>query len=128
MRAERASINRYAWGTLRTRADEKVHITSFDLGLSLAYSSHRDLVYDGQIDLAKAAVLRLGGAPPSGFDLFLHADAPPGSGLGSSSAMVVTLVGVLKELRALPSAGLHHRGSGGAIPASRRGHPRSVRR
>jgi D-glycero-alpha-D-manno-heptose-7-phosphate kinase len=97
-----ATINRYAWGTLRVRADEKVCINSLDLGLSLSYSSHRDLVYDGQIDLAKAAILRLAGSPPSGLDLFLHTDAPPGSGLGSSSAIIVTLVGLLKELRTLP--------------------------
>jgi D-glycero-alpha-D-manno-heptose-7-phosphate kinase len=97
-----ATINRYAWGTLRVRADEKVCINSLDLGLSLSYSSHRDLVYDGQIDLAKAAILRLAGDPLSGLDLFLHTDAPPGSGLGSSSAMMVTLVGLLKELRTLP--------------------------
>jgi D-glycero-alpha-D-manno-heptose-7-phosphate kinase len=34
--------------------------------------------------------------------MYLHSDAPPGSGLGSSSAMMVTLVGLLKELRNLP--------------------------
>ena len=36
-----------------------------------------------------------------GYDLFLHSDAPPGSGLGSSSAMMVVLVGLLKEFHGL---------------------------
>ena len=97
-----ATINKYAWGTLRPRSDEQICINSLDLGLSLSYSSHRTLVYDGQIDLAKAAIHRLAGEDSPGLDFFLHSDAPPGSGLGSSSAMIVTLVGLLKEFRSLP--------------------------
>ena len=53
-----ATIDRYAWGTLRARDDEMVCINSFDFGLSLSYSSHSDLAYDGKIDLAKAAISR----------------------------------------------------------------------
>jgi len=44
------------------------------------------------MDLAKAAIKRLAGEHTVGYDLFLHTDAPPGSGLGSSSAMMVALV------------------------------------
>src|SRR3990170_292361 len=32
-----------------------------------------------------------------GFDLFLHTNAPPGSGLGSSSAVIVSVVGLVAE-------------------------------
>src|SRR6185312_7628720 len=32
-----------------------------------------------------------------GFDLFLHTDARPGSGLGSSSSLMVTVIGLMKE-------------------------------
>src|SRR5947199_10447437 len=43
-----------------------------------------------------------------GFDLFVHADAPPGSGLGSSSTFTVALIGLFRELLGLPitSAGM----------------------
>jgi len=37
-----------------------------------------------------------------GYDLFLHSNAPPGSGLGSSSAVMVTLIGLLKEFHGQP--------------------------
>jgi D-glycero-alpha-D-manno-heptose-7-phosphate kinase len=57
--------------------------------------------YDGELDLAKAAILNLRGQDSSGFDLFLHTDAPPGSGLGSSSSLMVCLVGLLREFKAL---------------------------
>jgi D-glycero-alpha-D-manno-heptose-7-phosphate kinase len=56
---------------------------------------------DGEMDLAKAAIMKVGVSHDQGFDLFLHSDAPPGSGLGSSSAMMVALVGLLKEFHNL---------------------------
>lgn len=97
-----ATIDRYAWGTLRPRDDGSICINSLDFGTSLTYSSRREMRLDGQMDLAKAAIARLTGAYDQGFDLFLRSDAPPGSGLGSSSAMMVALVGLLKEWKNLP--------------------------
>jgi D-glycero-alpha-D-manno-heptose-7-phosphate kinase len=97
-----STINRYAWGTLRPRDDGQICINSLDFGVSLAYASREHLDYDGQMDLAKAAIKRLAGDHTVGYDLFLHTDAPPGSGLGSSSAMMVALVGLLKEFHGMP--------------------------
>lgn len=92
-----ATIDRYAWGTLRPRHDDRICISSLDFGTSLAYSSRREVVLDGEMDLVKAAIRKLMGAYEQGFDLYLHCDAPPGTGLGSSSAMMVVLVGLLME-------------------------------
>lgn len=97
-----ATINRYAYGTLRPRSDGQIRIESLDFGLSVTYNVEDKLVYDGKLDLAKAAILKLGGNDSRGFDLFLHSDVPPGSGLGASSAMMVVLVGLLKEFKKLP--------------------------
>jgi D-glycero-alpha-D-manno-heptose-7-phosphate kinase len=97
-----STINRYAWGTLKPRDDGQICINSLDFGVSLSYASRADLSYDGEMDLAKAAIKRLAGDHSTGYDLFLHTDAPPGSGLGSSSAMMVALVGLLKEFHNLP--------------------------
>jgi D-glycero-alpha-D-manno-heptose-7-phosphate kinase len=58
------------------------------------------------VDLVKAAIRRLNGPElsesHSGFELYLHTDAPPGSGLGSSSALVVAIIGVFNRWLHLP--------------------------
>lgn len=97
-----ATINRYAYGTFNARTDRQIRIESLDFGLSASYSLQEPLIFDGKLDLVKAAILRLADQTSLGFDLFLHSDAPPGSGLGASSAMMVSLVGLLKEWRSLP--------------------------
>jgi D-glycero-alpha-D-manno-heptose-7-phosphate kinase len=97
-----ATINRYAYGTLRPRDDDNLQINSLDYGLSAEFGVHEPLVFDGKLDLAKAAIRRFAGDDARGFDLLLHSNAPPGSGLGASSAMMVALIGVLKEFRGLP--------------------------
>ncbi len=97
-----ATIDNFAWGSLTPRSDGKIEIASADLGLSLSYTVHSEMAFDGQLDLAKAAILRLGAKNSQGFDVFLHTDAPPGSGLGSSSALMVALVGLVKEFTNLP--------------------------
>jgi D-glycero-alpha-D-manno-heptose-7-phosphate kinase len=97
-----ATINRYAYGTLSPRADHKVSIRSLDFGQSAQFGLHEPFVFDGKLDLAKAAIRRFVGRESRGFDLLLHSNAPPGSGLGSSSAMMVALIGALTEFRNLP--------------------------
>jgi len=92
-----ATVNRYAHGTLRPRDDRQVKIQSLDFGTSVDYDIREIPRYDGKLDLAKAAIRVLLPEAPSGFDLFLHSDVPPGSGLGSSSGVVVALVALLAE-------------------------------
>ena len=96
------TVSRYAYGTLRPSGDGTIRIRSVDYGLALNYNVDDPLLYDGKLDLVKAAIMRLDGQQSSGFELFLHSDAPPGSGLGASSALVVAIVGLLKEFRNLP--------------------------
>jgi len=96
-----ATINRYAHGTLRVRPGSQVAIQSADFGGSVEYDSRELPLYDGRSDLAKAAINRMCPGEPVGLELFLQTDVPPGSGLGSSSTLVVTLVGLLKEYRRL---------------------------
>jgi D-glycero-alpha-D-manno-heptose-7-phosphate kinase len=99
-----ATINRYAYGTLRARRDDQIQIESVDFGETARFGFGDALSFDGRLDLVKAAIRRLGRPEggSTGFDLFLHSNAPPGSGLGSSSTMMVALIGLLKEFRSLP--------------------------
>ena len=97
-----ATINKYAYGTLRPRKDNHIRIESLDFNISVDYNIDESLPYDGKLDLVKAAIKKIGMQESIGFDLFLHSDAPPGTGLGSSSTMMVALVGLLKEFKNLP--------------------------
>ena len=96
-----ATISSFAYSTLRPRADNLVTVQSLDFGLSVNFGIDDPIVFDGELDLPKAAIRRVMSHPgahrSSGFDLFLHTNAPPGSGLGSSSAVVVCVVGVVAE-------------------------------
>lgn len=94
-----ATINRYATVTLKPTDSNEVIIKSIDYDLTLRYDIDKFLAYDGQLDLIKGVInhMREHFHIPSGFELRVHSDAPPGSGLGSSSAVCVALIGAFKE-------------------------------
>jgi D-glycero-alpha-D-manno-heptose-7-phosphate kinase len=90
-----ATINQYAYASLRPRRDSRLTIASLDYDVVAKYDHPKRVRLDGSLDLIKAVVHAFG--VRRGADLWVHSDAPPGSGLGSSSTMVVALVGVLAE-------------------------------
>jgi D-glycero-alpha-D-manno-heptose-7-phosphate kinase len=92
-----STIDRYAYGSLSPRDDSQICVESVDFGMSLDFGIKEPVVFDGKLDLVKAAIRRLGGSADQGYDLFLHSNAPPGSGLGSSSTMMVAMIGLLVE-------------------------------
>jgi D-glycero-alpha-D-manno-heptose-7-phosphate kinase len=97
-----ATIDRFAYGSLSPRPDDRVTIESVDFGLSLDFPVTEAPVLNGQLDLVKAAIRRLRREDLGGYDLVLRSNTPPGSGLGSSSTMMVALVGLLHEFYGLP--------------------------
>ena len=82
-----ATINRYAYGTLSPRTDDRIAIESVDFETATRFSAHDLPRLDGRLGLAKAAIAGVGASPGDGrgFELFLRTSVPPGSGLGSSS-------------------------------------------
>jgi len=92
-----AAINRYTYATLLPRDDAHIQIVSADFDIFLDVRSFRDLEYDGNLDLIKAAIRRMG--ITMGMDLFVRCDAPPGSGTGSSASISVALIGLLNQLQ-----------------------------
>jgi D-glycero-alpha-D-manno-heptose-7-phosphate kinase len=95
-----STIDKYAYCTLIERNDDSINVKSLDYDIVTNYHVNDELQYDGKLDLVKAAIKVL--KVKNGFNLFLHSDAPPGSGLGTSSALVVALVGVFKHWLKLP--------------------------
>ena len=90
-----ASIDKYAYATWDIKNGSLV-VDSRDLN---AVQEIKDLVsYDGKLDLIKATLkvmnIKIG---EHGGKIYLHSDAPVGSGLGTSSAVNVGLIGVLWE-------------------------------
>lgn len=92
------TLNRYTYATLRTHDQPGVRIQSADYNTIIEAETVRRLEYDGTLDLVKAALKRL--EINTGLELTTRADAPPGSGLGTSAALGVALVGVLNALQA----------------------------
>jgi D-glycero-alpha-D-manno-heptose-7-phosphate kinase len=95
-----STIDKYAYCTLVGREDGSINVKSLDYDIAVNYHVNGNLEYDGKLDLVKAAIKVL--EAKNGFDLFLHSDAPPGSGLGTSSALVVALVGAFRHWLKIP--------------------------
>ena len=90
-----ATINHYAYASLRPRRDPRLTLASLDYDVVAKYEHARRVKIDGTLDLLKAAVRAL--RVRRGADLWTHSDAPPGSGLGASSTLMVALLAVLRE-------------------------------
>jgi D-glycero-alpha-D-manno-heptose-7-phosphate kinase len=97
------TINRYATATV-VPGGKSFTVRSIDYDQSVTYGLDDPFVYDGQLDLAKGVIdhFRREEKLTNGFEVTLHNDAPPGSGLGSSSAITVALVSAIAELLRLP--------------------------
>lgn len=96
-----STINKYAFGTLEAVADDKLTVESLDYDVVAKYDSDVP-ASTNRTDLTRAVARRLlGGEAETGLKVFLHSDAPPGSGLGSSSTLVVTLIGLFKHWKHL---------------------------
>mgnify|MGYP001041382478 CR=1 FL=1 len=95
------TITKYAYVSLKPRHDNEMRVNSVDYNLMMTFQSISDLKYDGNLDLVKAAI-KLFQIENYGFDMLVSCDAPPGSGLGSSSAVMVAIIGAFKELLKKP--------------------------
>jgi D-glycero-alpha-D-manno-heptose-7-phosphate kinase len=91
-----AAINRYSYVSLWIGGDE-LKLTSMDYNQSISSKSLREMEYDGNLDLFKAALKRLG-LDIKG-EIKARCDAPPASGLGTSASLGVCLIGVLNLIQ-----------------------------
>ncbi|MFL5789903.1 MAG: GHMP kinase [Actinomycetota bacterium] len=91
-----ATIDHVVRVRVTERPDRVVAVRSLDLDRLVAYHLDDGPVYDGALDLVKAAIDRAG--VRAGVDVEIRSEAPPGSGLGGSSALVTAVVAALAML------------------------------
>ena len=100
------TINRYAYANIIPIDDgrSELSIESLDYDVVVKYDISKEIRYDGELDLVKAVVKYMQQYIPEdqSLRLFIHSDAPPGSGLGSSSTMAVAIIGAFQKWLNLP--------------------------
>jgi len=101
-----ATISMYAYATIEPRSDGKIEIVSVDRKESILTDTSPYLEIDGKLDLIKGVYNRIvkdfNKGKPLSFTIYTYADAPAGSGLGTSSTLVVAVIGAFAEWLGLP--------------------------
>ena len=92
------TIDRYAYVTIKPNNENSIRIISQDYDLLEIYKNVEDTSKTGKLNLIKH-VLKFCNFDVTGVDIILDVDAPPGSGLGSSSALIVALLGAINQFR-----------------------------
>lgn len=100
-----ATINLYAYCTIEETNDGIISINSYDSDCHKTYPSALQLPIDGDASLIKGVynrVVKDFNLPPLSFKITTYNDAPAGSGLGTSSTMVVCILKAFVEWKSLP--------------------------
>ena len=88
-----STINKFAYCCIVPRDDEEINVDSLDFDMTVKYNTRENYVYDGKLDLVKAALK--GMDIRQGCEVYLQCDAPPGSGLGTSSTVMVAMLAAM---------------------------------
>ena len=101
-----ATIDRYAYTVIKTLDEPVVRFIATDQQMEKVRPAEVPLPLNGKLDLHKAVynhiVQSFNGGKPIPLELSTFCDAPAGSGLGSSSTLVVTMIRAFAELLNLP--------------------------
>lgn len=101
-----AAIDRYAYAVIRTLDVPEVRFLATDQQKEKVYAIDEPLPLNGEMDLHKAVynhmVQNFNGGHPIPIEFSTFCDAPAGSGLGSSSTLVVAMIRAFVELLNLP--------------------------
>lgn len=103
-----ATLSLYAHATIEPLDDDRIILQGIDRreDLHFADAGQQDaLPIDGKLDLLKGVYNRIRkdyGWQGKGFRLSTFVDAPAGSGLGTSSTLVVAIIGAFAEMLRLP--------------------------
>ncbi|MGL5485023.1 MAG: dehydrogenase [Shewanella sp.] len=101
-----ATINMYAYCTLKGNSLGRVTFSANDIGESFSDIAKESYILDGALSLHKAVYNRVirqfNNNNPLPVDVVTWTDAPVGSGLGTSSTIVVALLSAYREYLNLP--------------------------
>jgi len=100
-----ATISLYANATIEPINEKKIILQALDRNEEEEYNWAASLPLNGKLDLLKGIYNRIQkdyGIPEQGFRLSTYVDAPAGSGLGTSSTLVVAIIGAFAEMLKLP--------------------------
>lgn len=93
-----AAINVMATASFETRSDQTIVIHSHDLDITEVIPSLNEMEFGGRLDLVKRALSYF--HPEQGMEITINSQAPNGSGLGASSALLMALAHGLNALTA----------------------------
>lgn len=99
------SIGMFARATITPLLNDEIQLIAIDRNESETYQKQSELPINGCLDLLKGTynkLVKIYNLPPLSFKLETYVDAPPGSGLGSSSTLVVAVIKVFSEWLNLP--------------------------
>lgn len=101
-----ATIDRYAYAVIKTLDEPVARFVATDQRLETVTTAEALLPLDGHLNLHKAVynhvVHNFRGGEPMPLEVCTFCDAPAGSGLGSSSTLVVAMIRGFAELLNLP--------------------------
>jgi D-glycero-alpha-D-manno-heptose-7-phosphate kinase len=101
-----ATIDKYAFCTIEETLSGTIEIIAADLKIRKKYPSDLTLPVDGHLNLHKGVYNRVikdfSPSKPLSFKMTTWCDVPPGSGLGTSSTMVVAILRAFTEWLNLP--------------------------
>lgn len=100
-----ATINLYAYSTLIPRSDNKIVINLVNKSKIIEFESLHRISTDNEAIIPAEVynrIVRSFTGEPLSFELSIYVDAPSGSGLGSSSTLLVSVLGAFKEWLNLP--------------------------
>jgi D-glycero-alpha-D-manno-heptose-7-phosphate kinase len=100
-----ATIALYASANIEPLEENTIILQAIDRKEEQRFEWSAELPLDGKLDLLKGVYNRIQKEykmPPAGFKLSTFVDAPAGSGLGTSSTLVVAIIGAFTEMLRLP--------------------------
>lgn len=100
-----ATVSLSANASIEPLNEKKIIVEALDRKEQEAYDWAPELPINGTLDLLKGVYNRIYkdyGMPATGFRLSTYVDAPAGSGLGTSSTLVVAILGAFVEMLKLP--------------------------